>query len=77
MSWPSHRCHFNVHKGDGQRPLFPYGYGLFYKEKHPDKDLQLPDVVERDTCVNPCSDLLGEDNTWESPDCDLGRSSNV
>uniref|UniRef100_A0A7S1KER5 beta-glucosidase n=1 Tax=Vitrella brassicaformis TaxID=1169539 RepID=A0A7S1KER5_9ALVE len=77
MKWPDHPCQFNIRKGDGQLPRFPYSYGLSYEDTHPRNDMPLLDVIELNTCLNPCSDLDGEDNTWESPDCDLGRSSNV
>jgi len=73
MSWPSHPCQFKIRMGDGQRLLFPSGYGLSYKTKQPEKDLPPLDVVERNTCHNPCNDLDGDEN-WESPDCNLGRS---
>mmetsp|Transcript_44094 Transcript_44094/g.124756 ORF Transcript_44094/g.124756 Transcript_44094/m.124756 type:complete len:502 (+) Transcript_44094:111-1616(+) len=74
MTWPAHPCQFNIRKGDGQLPRFPYSYGLSYEDTHPRKDMPLLDVIELDTCLNPCSDLDGEDITWESPDCNLGRS---
>ncbi|CEM36982.1 unnamed protein product [Vitrella brassicaformis CCMP3155] len=64
---------FKIRMGDGQRLLFPSGYGLSYKTKQPEKDLPPLDVVERNTCHNPCNDLDGDEN-WESPDCNLGRS---
>ncbi|CEM12745.1 unnamed protein product [Vitrella brassicaformis CCMP3155] len=77
MSWPAHPCQFNIHKGDGQRPLFPYGYGLTYKDKHPEKDLPILDVVERNVCHNPCKDPKEGEYTWGSPDCNLGRRTNL
>ncbi|HTN86219.1 MAG TPA: glycoside hydrolase family 3 N-terminal domain-containing protein, partial [Sorangium sp.] len=52
FSWPSADCQTSINRGDGEEPLFPYGYGLTTTDADALGD-DLPEVATGHGCAAP------------------------
>ncbi|WP_437952098.1 exo 1,3/1,4-beta-D-glucan glucohydrolase [Sorangium sp. So ce296] len=61
FSWPSADCQTPINKGDGETPLFPYGYGLATTDADALGD-DLPEVSTGHGCAAPDPGTAGTTN---------------
>ncbi|WP_437968644.1 exo 1,3/1,4-beta-D-glucan glucohydrolase [Sorangium sp. So ce260] len=61
FSWPSADCQTPINKGDGELPLFPYGYGLMTTDADVLGD-DLPEVSTGHGCAAPDPGTAGTTN---------------